>query len=231
MANLCIIPARGGSKRIPKKNIKNFDGKPAITFAINAAIKSNLFTEIMVSTDSNEIAMVAKKYGAKVPFLRSEQNSDDFSGTDAVIKEVLDKYMKNGISFDTACCIYPVNPFLNGDKLINGFKTLQDSKLDSVISAVKYSYPIQRSFRQKDGKAYMIEPEYYKCRSQDLAPTFHDAAQFYWFKIKPFFKNGRIWNDNTGIIELNELEVQDIDNETDWKLAELKYKLLYQDHK
>ena len=227
MANIAIIPARGGSKRIPRKNIKLFFGKPMIAFAIEAALKSNVFDIVMVSTDDEEIARIAKEYGAKVPFIRSKENSDDFSGTDDVILEVINEYHKINKIFDIICCIYPVNPFIENEKLIEGYNKLINNTFDSVFSVVRYSYPIQRSFRiDEQQKMFLLEPNFFKYRSQDLPPTFHDAAQFYWFKTDVFLTKGRIWTDNTSIVEINELKVQDIDNETDWKLAELKYKLL-----
>lgn len=227
MNKIAIIPARGGSKRIPRKNIKSFFGKPMIAYAIEAAKSAAIFDTIMVSTDDNEIAQIAKEYGAEVPFLRSKENADDFSGTDDVLHEVLREYKKLGTHFELACCIYPINPFIENKNLIEGLQKLKEESFDSVFSAVRYSYPIQRSFRiNEQGKMFLLQPEYFKFRSQDLVPTFHDAAQFYWFRTAVFSEKGRIWTDNTGIVEINELKVQDIDNETDWKLAELKYKLL-----
>jgi len=181
----------------------------------------------MVSTDDDEIAAVAKEYGASVPFLRSVNNSDDFAGTDDVIKEVLEQYALQDKFFALACCIYPINPFINVKSLETGLEKLKTLNFDTVFTAVRYSYPIQRALRLNGEQAYMIQPEHFSSRSQDLEPSFHDAAQFYWFKTDAFFRNNRMWSDNSGIIEISELEVQDIDNETDWKLAELKFKLLH----
>lgn len=225
MRNIAIIPARGGSKRIPKKNIKNFMGSPAISYAIKAALKSNLFDTVMVSTDSKEIAEIAVKYGAKIPFYRSEKNSNDFASTDDVIKEVLQYYSEKGEQFDYGCCIYPVNPFITVTKLIKGFNKLESRNFDCVFAAVKYSYPVQRAFRIKNERMKMTDSNNYLTRSQDLAETYHDAGQFYWFRIKSFTKHQRLWTDNTGIIELDTNDVHDIDTLADWKIAELKFQI------
>lgn len=223
---IAIIPARGGSKRIPMKNIRDFKGKPVIHYSIRSAISSNIFDKIIVSTDSDKIANISKKLGADIPFIRSKKNSDDFATTDDVIKEVLDFYSQKNEEFDYACCIYPVNPLIKSSNIIKGFEKIKKNNFDCVFSAVKYSYPIQRSFRidSKD-RIKMIEPNSYKTRSQDLKETFHDAGQFYWFKPKIFMENLRLWTNNTSVIKLNELEVHDIDNETDWKIAEIKFKI------
>lgn len=226
MGNLCIIPARGGSKRIPRKNIKEFLGKPIIAYSIEAALKSNLFDEVMVSTDDDEIASTAKDYGAKVPFLRSKKNSDDYATTVDVLLEVLDAYKKNGKTFDYLFCLYPCAPLIKTENLIKTFDILNKNDFDTIIPVVRFSYPIQRSFRI-DGKslAYFY-PEYQKIRSQDLVPAYHDAGQFYASKVASILKNKTLTPNNISYIQLSELEVQDIDNYDDWKLAELKYKLL-----
>ncbi|MGM5630006.1 pseudaminic acid cytidylyltransferase [Apibacter raozihei] len=223
MSNLAIIPARGGSKRIPRKNIKNFLGKPIISYSIRSAIDSNLFDEIMVSTDDSEIAEVAQKYGAKVPFMRSEENSNDYSTTMDVLQEVLDNYELIGKKFDHACCIYPTAPLIKKGDLIKGYETLQKGIFDSVFPIVAFSYPVWRSVKIIDGKTKMIWPEYSNSRSQDLDSVYHDAGQWYWFMVKKF--SHTLFMENSTSIILSELSVQDIDNETDWKLAELKYKL------
>ncbi len=225
MKKIAIIPAREGSKRIPKKNIKNFMGAPAISYAIKIALKSNLFDTVMVSTDSKEIGEIAKKYGALVPFYRTKKNSDDFASTDSVIKEVLEYYYQKGEKYDYGCCIYPVNPFLKEKKLINGLDKIILSDFDCVFAAVKYSYPIQRAFRIKNEKMEMIDSSKYLVRSQDLDTTYHDAGQFYWFQIKSFKKFQRLWTENTGIIELDINDVHDIDTPSDWKIAELKFEI------
>lgn len=225
MSNLAIIPARGGSKRIPRKNIKDFLGKPIIAYSIEAAIKSELFDEVMVSTDDNEIAEVALKYGAKVPFLRSNKNSNDYSTTMDVIKEVINQYkIKNNADFENGCCIYPTAPLLNIDHLNNGYNKLISSDFSTVFSAVEFSYPIWRGLSiNEDNSAKMIWPQHLNDRSQDLQKVYHDAGQWYWFKTKEL--SDSFLSGKTTIIKLDETEVQDIDNLTDWKIAELKYKI------
>lgn len=227
MANLAIIPARGGSKRIPKKNIKSFLGKPIIAYSIEAALKSNLFDEVMVSTDDEEIAQIALEYGAKIPFFRSNKNADDFATTVEVITEVIETYKDLSKSFEHVCCIYPTAPFVTIEKISNSFEILKTKALDTVFPVIQYSFPIQRAMCtfQKD-LIRMIEPEHMSTRSQDLEPRYHDAGQFYWLKTNKILLQKRLWTDCTGFIEINELEAQDIDTETDWKLAELKYKMM-----
>jgi len=223
--NICIIPARGGSKRIHKKNIKNFLGKPIIAYSIQAAIDSGLFDEVMVSTDDPEIENISKKLGAKVPFIRSDKNSDNFATTFDVIEEVIQKYKIQGKEFDNLCCIYPCAPFITPVILKKAFIQLEENKFDIVFPIIAYSSPIQRALRKFKGKVSMILEENLTVRSQDLEDTFHDAGQFYWCKTKPLLNNKKILTSNTGGLEISELEAQDIDNETDWKLAELKYQL------
>ena len=226
MNNLCIIPARIGSKRIPKKNIKSFFGKPIIAYSIEAAIKSNVFNEVMVSTDSNEIAVIAKKYGAEIPFFRSEKNSDDFATTYDVIEEVLIYYMNKGIKFDNVCCIYPCAPFVTSKKINLSFNKLNKDKLDTVFPIIEYSFPIQRAVKIINDRVYFFDPKNLNTRSQDLENSFHDAGQFYWMKTERLLNNKKIISDNCGFILISETEGQDIDKESDWKLAEFKFKLL-----
>jgi len=226
MGNLAIIPARGGSKRIPRKNIKDFLGKPIIAYSIEAAINSELFDEIMVSTDDDEIAEVAIKFGAKVPFFRSNKNSDDYSTTMDVVKEVISEYkIKNNTDFENGCCIYPTAPLLKVDHLKNGYIKLMSSYFSTVFSAVEFSYPIWRGLSiNEDNSAKMIWPQHLNDRSQDLQKVYHDAGQWYWFKTKDLSES--FFSGKSAIIELDETEVQDIDTLTDWKLAEFKYKIL-----
>jgi N-acylneuraminate cytidylyltransferase len=228
MPNICIIPARGGSKRIPRKNIKGFLGKPILAYSIEAALESNLFSEVMVSTDVIEIAEVARQYGAKIPFYRSENASDDYATTFDVLDEVLTNYYTTGKSFDNVCCLYPCAPFVNSQKLITAYEILCEGSFESVIPVVAYSFPIQRSFNVKDNKLSYKYPEFEKTRSQDLEKIYHDTGQFYWCKANSLIKNKGIMNQNTGFLELTELEIQDIDNDVDWQMAELKFKLLNQ---
>jgi N-acylneuraminate cytidylyltransferase len=227
MGNICIIPARGGSKRILRKNIKEFLGKPIIAYSIQAAIDSGLFDEVMVSTDDLEIADIAKKYGAKVPFMRSEKNSDDFATTIEVINEVVKFYKSSNKFFNYVCCIYPTAPFVTAQKLNKTLGLIKNSGLDTVFPVIRYSFPIQRAMRvfQKD-LIRMVQPNYINTRSQDLEPTYHDAGQFYWLKTNEALLKNKLWTEKTGFIEVNELEAQDIDTETDWKIAELKYQIM-----
>tara|TARA_B110000503_G_C7048053_1_gene371074 strand:- start:281 stop:988 length:708 start_codon:yes stop_codon:yes gene_type:complete len=227
MSKLAIIPARGGSKRILRKNIKLFLGKPIIAYSIEAALKSKLFDEVMVSTDDEEIKEIALKYGAKVPFLRSETNANDFATTAAVINEVLEVYKTRNKLFKYCICIYPTAPFVSSNLLIKAFKKLKKDKLDVVFSVLKYGFPIQRAMKiNKEDKVEMVDVSKMNTRSQDLESSFHDAGQFYALNVSAFIKKQKLWTDSTGCIEINELKAQDIDTETDWKLAELKYKLL-----
>ncbi len=222
---IAIIPARGGSKRIPRKNIKSFLGKPILAYSIETALKSGLFDEVMVSTDDRDIAEVAKKYGASVPFFRSEANSDDFATTVDVLLEVIERYEEKGEEFECYCCVYPTAPFVSVEQLKRAEEKLMREKLDAVFAVLPYSFPVQRSMKIEDGKVKMLYPEHMNTRSQDLEPIYHDAGQFYFSKTDVLKKEKKIWTENTGCIVLSELEAQDIDNETDWKLAELKYQL------
>lgn len=226
MRAIAIIPARGGSKRIPGKNIRDFLGEPIISYSIRAALASGLFKDVVVSTDSKLIADIALKYGAKVPFLRSEQNSNDHATTSDVILEVLSKLGETNIVYDYVCCIYPTAPFVTPQKLTDAYNLLLNSNYDSVLPVCAFSYPIQRALnRSQNGKTGFIYPEHETTRSQDLENTYHDAGQFYWLNTKTFLDNRKIFTVNTGSLIVDEMEVQDIDQETDWLLAELKYKL------
>ena len=223
---IAIITARGGSKRIPKKNIKMFCGKPIIAYSIEAALKSGIFSEVMVSTDSQEIAEIARKHGASVPFMRSAKTADDYATTSDVLLEVLNQYKKIGKIFDYMCCIYPTAPFVTGDKLKAALKLLKENDSIESMPVVAFSYPPQRSFIIRNNYAEYKEKKHITTRLQDLEKIYHDAGQFYFYDISKYLKiNGKI-EDNISPIIVSEMEVQDIDNEDDWKLAELKYKLL-----
>lgn len=225
MRKLAIIPARGGSKRIPRKNIRNFLGKPIIAYSIETAIKSQLFDEVMVSTEDQEIAQIAKSYGASIPFMRSKKNADDFATTMDVLEEVTLKYKEDSLFFDFICCLYPTAPLTSFKKLHEGYEKLVNENFEVVLPVTAYSYPIWRGLnREENGSTQMIWPENLNKRSQDLPVTYHDAGQWYWFKREAI---GRpIFESNSSSIVLPEQEVQDIDNLTDWQLAELKYALL-----
>jgi N-acylneuraminate cytidylyltransferase len=226
MPNIAIIPARGGSKRIPQKNIKDFNGIPIIAYSIRTAIDSNLFDEVMVSTDDQNIADIAIKYGAKVPFLRSEKNSNDFATTFNVIKEVIDAYKHINYYFDNICCIYPCTPLLKVIKLNLAYQLLIEKKYDTVFPVIKYPNPIQRSFKLIENKVELVYPKMQNIRSQDLENMYYDAGQFYWANTEKLLTQQALFTNNSGSIVLDELEAQDIDNETDWKITEIKYSLL-----
>ena len=226
MGNICIIPARGGSKRIPKKNIKEFLGKPIIAYSIKAALDSGLFDEVMVSTDDVEIADIAKKFGAKVPFMRSAKNSDDFATTFDVIEEVIQIYKTQGKRFENICCIYSCAPFTTSEILLKAYDLLIQKKFDTVFPIIAYSFPIQRALRVNQGKVSMILKDNLNIRSQDLEKSFHDAGQFYWSNTNQLLISEKLITSNSGGIEISELDAQDIDTHKDWVLAELKYKLL-----
>ena len=226
MSSVAIITARGGSKRIPGKNIKPFLGKPIIAYSIEAAKASGCFDEVMVSTDDEKIAEIAKSYGAKVPFMRSAENSDDFSTTRDVVREVLRQYEEVGQSFEYACCIYPTAPFITPQRLRESMEILVDKQVDSVLPVVQFSFPPQRCVVLEEGRAVFKWPEHMLTRSQDLEPFYHDCGQYYCLNTSAFAEQGVLFMKNTYPVILDEMEVQDIDNETDWKLAELKFQLL-----
>lgn len=223
---IAIITARGGSKRIPRKNIKKFCGKPIIAYSIEAALEAGIFDEVMVSTDDEEIAEVAEEYGAKVPFFRSKETSNDYATTGDVMKEVLNKYKNDGKEFKYVCCIYPTAPFVTAEKLKTAVNLLKESSADSVLPVTEFSFPPMRGMHMIDGKVQYVFPEYRNVRSQDIEPIYHDCGQFCCFCAERFLKEGILITENTKAIVMSGLEVQDIDNETDWKIAEMKYSLL-----
>ncbi len=226
MGNIAIITARGGSKRIPRKNIKEFCGKPIIVYSIEVAKNSGIFDEVMVSTDDEEIAEISLKNGANVPFFRSVETSGDHSVTADVIEEVLLQYKKLGKEFDYICCIYPTAPFITTEKLIDAMSLLTSSKAESLLPVVKFSFPPQRATVIKNGKIVMKWPEYINTRSQDLEEYYHDCGQFYILKADSFYKSKKLITDNTIPYIIQETEVQDIDNLEDWAIAEMKYRLI-----
>lgn len=223
---IAIIPARGGSKRIPKKNIRIFCGKPILFYSIQAAVESKIFDEIMVSTDDEEIAELALKFGANVPFKRSTKASDDFATTAEVLIEVLERYSENGVNFDYMACIYPAAPFVTTEKLKKGMGLIENSSAALVLPVIPFSYPPQRSYIIKDGRLKMKWEENLNKRSQDLETLYHDCGQFYCYNVREFIKNRGQIVDNIIPIFYNEKEVQDIDNESDWEIAEIKYTYL-----
>ena len=227
MKSIAIITARGGSKRIPRKNIKEFLGKPIIAYTIEAAIASNMFDQVMVSTDDDEIAEIAKKYGAMVPFMRSEKTSNDFATTADVLNEVIDEYKKLGESFEYMCCLYPTAPFVTPEAIGQAMKILEDNGADTVLPVVKFSFPPQRGVVMKDGYLTPKYPECMPMRSQDLEPMYHDAGQFYCMKVSSFLEQGKVVMDKTMPYMQDDMNVQDIDTPEDWAIAEVKYKVLH----
>jgi len=224
--NLCIIPARGGSKRIPRKNIKHFKGKPIIAYTIHAALESGLFEEVMLSTDDIEISEIAKTYGATVPFMRSIQNANDFATTVDVILEVINSYLNIGKKFDNICCIYPTAPFVTSDRLCEGFEMLINGA-DSVLPVMSFDYPIWRSFKINENKCLEYNwSEFINARSQDLPNAYHDAGQWYWVKTTKLISTRKLIFETTKGLHLSPFEAHDIDTLHDWKLAELKYEYL-----
>jgi len=227
MKKVAIIPARGGSKRIPRKNIKPFMGKPMIAWPIAAAQESGLFDSIIVSTDDEEIAEVARAAGAQVPFMRPADLANDHAGTGAVIIHALQWFTENGIPFDAACCIYATAPFLDPKRLVEGWEKLQQPGKRFAFSVTSYAFPIQRALRQTpDGSVDMFWPENLMKRSQDLEPAYHDAAQFYWGWSEAFLNGEVTFSPISAPVILPRTEVVDIDTPEDWEVAELTWRVL-----
>jgi len=226
MTKIAIIPARGGSKRIPKKNIKEFLGKPILAYSIEAALSSKMFDEVMVSTDDEAIAEIARAYGAKVPFLRTKKHANDYATLVDVLIEVLGVYKEQDVEFEFTCCILPTAPFVTGQKINDAFKIMLEKDFDSVFPILEFSYPLQRALQINKDKVSMVSAKYMNTRSQDLENRYHDSGQFYWSKTTNLMVNKKLFTNNSGAIIISELEAQDIDTLTDWKLAEMKYKLM-----
>ena len=227
MSVIAIITARGGSKRIPKKNIKEFMGKPMLAYAIEAAKGSEIFDEVMVSTDSEEIADVAKKYGASVPFMRSERTSNDFAITYDVLEEVLSEYKKLGKEYESLCCIYPCVPFLKSDSLKNAFELMKNKNANAIMPVCKYPVPVEWAMRINDDELVADDVKKQLIRSQDLKPAYFDAGMFYFYKTETFLSKRTTLFPNTLGYVIDESECQDIDTSNDWKIAEMKYKMLH----
>ena len=226
MRKIAIITARGGSKRIPRKNIREFCGKPILAYSIEAARESGLFDTVMVSTEDEEIAGIARRYGAEVPFFRSERTAGDFATTNDVLLEVLLEYERRGAHYDLGCCIYPTAPFVTADKLKRALRQLEASDADTLIPVVGFSYPPQRALVVKEGRLVFENPQYMDSRSQDLEPHYHDVGQFYLFYTEAFKRNKKLMVGNILPYVVSETEVQDIDNQTDWEIAEIKYRFM-----
>lgn len=220
--SVAIITARGGSKRIPHKNIRTFCGKPIIGYSIEAALSSGVFDEVMVSTDDEEIAAIARRFGATVPFMRSAEAANDYASTDDVIAEVLKAYETGGAHFDRFCCIYPTAPFVTAEKLKNAMALLDQA--ESVMPVVAFSYPPQRGIILEGGRIRRKYPEFLTARSQDLEKMYHDCGQFYACRTDAFFRDNTTDVDDLVPMIMPEMEVQDIDTKEDWAIAELKYR-------
>lgn len=218
---VAIVPARGGSKRIPRKNIRPFCGKPMIAWSINAALESGCFDKVIVSTDDETIAAVASDLGAEVPFKRPADLSDDHTPTIPVISHAIQWLQNYGISLSAVCCIYATAPFLNPDDLRTGLRLLEEKYFDYVFSATRFNFPIQRAIRMEaDGTLAMFQPEHFNTRSQDLEEAYHDAGQFYWGRANTWTNGLPIFTANSTFIRLPSWRVQDIDTEDDWIRAE-----------
>jgi N-acylneuraminate cytidylyltransferase len=225
--NVAIITARGGSKRIPRKNLREFCGRPILSYSIDAAKNARCFDEVMVSTDDAEIAAFAVAQGAAVPFMRSAEASSDGAATATVISEVLAAYADRGRTFDYVCCLYPTAPFVTSEILERAFAILRaDPAMSGLVPIVRFSFPPQRAFCLDGNRVRWSEPEYRLTRSQDLEPVYHDAGQFYWLRVSEFAVRNELITDETGALVLADWQVQDIDNEDDWILAEVKYRYI-----
>lgn len=221
---VAIIPARGGSKRIPKKNIKEFHGKPIIAWSIEAARETGLFDRIIVSTDAPEIAVIAKSLGAEVPFMRPAELSDDHTGTSAVVAHAIGWLRSQGLQPDQLCCIYATAPFTSPNDIQRGFRLLEESGADFAFSVTSYAFPIQRAIRLTPaGRIEMFHPEYGVTRSQDLEDAYHDAGQFYWGRADAWCSGIPIFGPDSVPVVISRSRVQDIDTPEDWERAQLMF--------
>jgi len=228
---LAVIPARGGSKRIPRKNIKLFCGKPMIAWSIEVAISSGCFDHVIVSTDDAEIADIARQYGASVPFLRPAALADDYTGTTAVIQQAINWCAENGIDAQQVCCLYATAPFVCADDLRRGLAILSASGANYAFSTTSYAFPIQRALRvDRQGRVSMFSPEFFTSRSQDLEEAFHDAGQFYWGKASAWLEGAVMFSPDSVAVQLQRHRVQDIDTPEDWTRAEWLFKAILADY-
>lgn len=228
-SSVCIITARGGSKRIPRKNVREFCGKPMLAYSVETAVASGIFDVVMVSTDDDEIADVARKYGAEVPFMRSEATSNDYATTADVLREVLSDYGKCGDEFDTMCCLYPTAPFVQVSELKEA-SAMIEAGASSVIPVTSFDFPPLRGFRVgEDGSLEYAFPEFAQTRSQDLPEMVHDCGRFYFAKVASFHETGGFITNNTRFLRIPSRLVQDIDTPEDWELAEQKYRAMTQE--
>ncbi|MBQ9334573.1 MAG: pseudaminic acid cytidylyltransferase [Lachnospiraceae bacterium] len=227
MSAIAIITARGGSKRIPRKNIREFCGKPIMNYSIEAALEAGIFDEVMVSTEDDEIADIARAAGAQVPFMRSAETSSDTATTEEVISEVLMRYEELGRSFEYGCCIYPTAPFVTAHKLRDAYDILVESGAQSIVPMQEFTYPPQRGlFIDGEGYVKMLHPEYAATRSQDLEKHYHECGQFYIFRNADYMIQRDTTMEKSIPYIIDPVESQDIDTESDWELAELKYRFL-----
>lgn len=227
---VAIIPARGGSKRIPRKNIKSFCGQPMLAYPIQAARKSGCFNRIIVSTDDDEIASIARQYGAEVPATRPAELADDHTGTSAVIRYELAQLLQQGPAISHCCCLYATTPLLTATLLQQAWQQLSNApELNYVFSAARFSFPVQRALITTERGVAPFDPASIGKRSQDLLPTFHDAGQFYWGRTDAWLGNKPVFGDNSKMLVLPDHLVQDIDTPDDWRRAELLYQLLQQE--
>lgn len=224
---LAVIPARGGSKRIPRKNIKPFCGKPMIAWSIEAALASGCFDAVIVSTDDAEIAEVARHYGADVPFMRPAELSDDYAGTVPVIRHATEWFIANGQAPDQVCCIYATAPFVTGEDIRRGFDALANNDCDYAFSVTSYAFPIQRAIRITPAdRVEMFNPEHFNTRSQDLEEAYHDAGQFYWGRASAWLEGKILFGTYAVPVKLPRHRVQDIDTPEDWERAEWLFKAM-----
>lgn len=224
---LAVIPARGGSKRIPRKNIKDFSGKPIIAWSIEAALQSKCFDHVIVSTDDEEIAEVARAWGASVPFLRPAELSNDYTGTTPVIKHAIEWFIEQGNKPDLTCCIYATAPFVTSKDLVEGLELIQNTDSSYVFSVTSYPFPIQRAIKIIENNCIeMFQPEHFNTRSQDLDEAYHDAGQFYWGRSSAWLEEKQIFSSSSMPVVLPRKQVQDIDTYEDWDRAELLFKLI-----
>ena len=224
---LAVIPARGGSKRIPRKNIKTFDGQPMIAWSIQAAIQSQCFDRIIVSTDDQEIADIARAYGAEVPFMRPHELSDDHTGTTPVIAHAIEWQNQNGEAASEVCCIYATAPFIQASDLERGLQLLQSTAADYTFAVTSYAFPIQRAIRITGAnRVEMFSPEHFNTRSQDLQEAYHDAGQFYWGRASAWQAGKVIFGPDSTPVKLPRHRVQDIDTPEDWLRAEWLFKAM-----
>lgn len=224
---VAIIPARGGSKRIPRKNIKHFAGKPILAYSINAARRTKIFDKIIVSTDSDDIAAVARKYGAEVPFMRPIHLADDHATTAAVILQALDWFRESNITVNYVCCIYATAPLIRADDISSGLEILKKRGAASAFSVTTFPYPIFRALKRNQAdRLEMIWPDNLTSRSQDLPEAYHDAGQFYWAQVDRFREHKRFIGDDAVPVVIPRYLVQDIDTTEDWLTAELMFKVL-----